>query len=124
MKLEIKYHRLQAKIAAMKADFTEQTKAIRKENSSLRTKNKELAKRLENAHNMIESEKEANRGWRSEKKQLLKEIMDLKKDIAQKDALIRNMETACKVSPNDVWKIKEFPELRKRYLEAVVNRRY
>lgn len=123
MRLEIKYHRLQAKIAAMKENFEQQTLEIRRENSNLKKQVRELNKRLENAKVTIEREKNANKEWRTERTNLLKTIRDLKLEIDRLNGLVANMKTACKVSPNDVWKIKEFPELRKRYLEAVENRR-
>ena len=114
MKLEIQYHRLQAKVAKMQADFKEKTKELRKENQLLKKKNSDLNNRLENALKAIEREKNSNKTWIKERNKLLKEIRDLKQDISNKDAHIVNLKKACKVNDNDIWMIEDYPRVKQQ----------
>lgn len=114
MNIEIQYHRLQAKVAKMQADFKEKTKELRKENQLLKKKNSDLNNRLENALKAIEREKNSNKTWIKERNKLLKEIRDLKQDISNKDAHIANLKKACKVNDNDIWMIEDYPRVKQQ----------
>ena len=115
MKLEIQYQRLQTKVAKMEADFKDKTKAIRKENTLLKRQNRDLIERLETAHKAIDAEKCSNKEWRCEKVKLQKEIRDLKQEIANRDARIKNLQKACVgIEEGNIWMMDDYPRVKEQ----------